>query len=62
MYKVEYNFKHIKKKSFLYGQLSTKTCIFLNVKDAFDFARKIKIKRSKNIQVIGLPVIEQIYK
>lgn len=62
MYKVEYNVKHIKKKSFLYGQLTTQTCIFLNVKDAFDFARKIRGKRSKKLQVMGLPVIEQIYK
>jgi hypothetical protein len=62
MYRVEYNIKHIKKNSSLYGYLTTETCIFPNVKDAFDFARKIRSKKSKKVQVIGMPLIEQIYK
>ena len=60
-FKVVYNVKHINKKSALYGMVTfDQTCKFTTLKEAFNFARGMKDKRTSKIQVIGMPIIERL--
>ena len=60
-FKVVYNVKHIDKKSALYGLVSfDQTCKFGSLKEAFKFAKVMHNKKTKKIQVVGMPVIERI--
>lgn len=60
-FKVTYDIKHISKKSALYGLVTfDQTCKFPSLQSATEFARQIRNKRTKKIQVVGIPVIERI--
>ena len=58
-FKVSYNVKHINKKSALYGLVSfDQTCNFPSLKEAHRFAKHMLNKKTKKIQVVGIPRIE----
>jgi len=60
-FKVSYNVKHVDKKSALYGLVSfDQSCKFASLQSALKFAKDMKNKRTKKIQVVGMPVIERI--
>lgn len=60
-YKVTFVVKHIKKKSALYGLLSPdQVCKFGSFHSAQRYAKSMTNFRNKDIQVIGVPVIEKL--
>jgi hypothetical protein len=60
-FKVSYNVKHVDKNSALYGLVSfDQSCKFASLQSALKFAKDMKNKKTKKIQVVGMPVIERI--
>jgi hypothetical protein len=57
---VQYDIKHIKKSSALYGLLTTQTVNFPTLQTAMSFVRDMKGKRTDKFEVIGMPIIERI--
>lgn len=60
MYKVIYNGKNLNKDSKKYGYVADISRKFESLQDAFKYVRALKNGSVKNVQVIGMPVIERI--
>jgi hypothetical protein len=59
-FKVEYDIKHVKKSSALYGILTTQTVRFPTLQSALRFVRDMHGKKTPKFEVVGMPVIERI--
>jgi hypothetical protein len=57
-YKVLINYRNIDKKSSVYGELIEHCKLFKSFDEAIFYARNVKY--SINMEVIGLPIIEQV--
>jgi len=57
---VQYDIKHVKKTSALYGLLTTQTVKFPSLQSAMSFVRDMKGKKTTKFEVIGMPIIERI--
>jgi hypothetical protein len=59
-FKVEYDIKHTKKASALYGILTTQTVKFPTLQSALRFVRDMHGKKTTKFEVVGMPVIERL--
>lgn len=60
MYKVVYNAKNLNKDSKKYGYVADLSRKFESLQDAFKYVRELRNGSDKNIQVLGMPVIERV--
>lgn len=58
-FKVQYDIKHVKKTSALYGLLTTQTVKFPTLQSALRFVRDMHGKKTPKFEVVGMPVIER---